>query len=422
MTKIWIVGLWYVWLPLAYNFDKVGHEVIGYDISGTKINALRQGVDLTNEIWDIIGETSIDFVMDLHKLALCEVLVITVPTPIDKQKNPDFWPLISASKSVWEILQKDQIVVYESTVYPWCTEEICIPELEKASHLSCPDDFQVGYSPERINPWDTLHTVDKITKVVAWIDKKTAETLWALYETIITAWIHIAPTIKVAEAAKVIENTQRDINIAFMNELSTLFDKLDINTQEVLKAAWTKRNFLNFYPWLVWGHCIWVDPYRLAYKAEQVGHDADLILAWRRVNDNLPFHVAQKIVDWLISVGHPVKWATVLVFWLTFKPNVPDFRNSKIADTLKKLWAYGMKITWHDPYCKHLNKEMLEGLGVHETSMLGDVEDTYDVVIMNSFHNEYEDIRVSEYMHENTVLFDISWKLEDKKFINYYSL
>ena len=282
MTSIGIVWLWYVGLPLAYAFSQAWHEVVGFDIIESKIQDLKNGIDITKEVGEKIKDSSIHFTTDPETLRSVEIIINCVPTPIDKHKKPNFIPLQKSSETIGSILQKWQIVVYESTVYPGCTEEICLPILEEKSGLSCPEDFQIGYSPERINPGDKVHTVENIIKVVAGIDTKTCDTLATIYETIIKAGVYKATSIQVAEAAKVIENTQRDVNIALMNELSDIFNKVWINTHDVLAAAWTKWNFLNFYPGLVWGHCIGVDPYRLAYKAEEIWHHPEIILAGRR--------------------------------------------------------------------------------------------------------------------------------------------
>jgi len=287
MQKIWVVGLGYVGLPLAYSFDQAGFEVVGFDIFESKIEDLKNGIDSTKEIWSKIKDSGILFTCNSENLKSVDIIINCVPTPINKQKNPDLIPLQKSSETIGKILQSGQIVVYESTVYPGCTEEVCIPILEKMSWLKCPQDFGVGYSPERINPGDKVHTVENIIKVVSGIDKRTLDILAELYSQIIKAGVHKASCIKVAEASKVIENTQRDINIALMNELSAIFEKIGIDTQDVLAAAGTKWNFLKFYPGLVWGHCIGVDPYWLAYKAEEVGHHPEIILAWRRINELL---------------------------------------------------------------------------------------------------------------------------------------
>lgn len=348
-AKIVVVGLGYVGLPLAVVLGRKA-EVIGFDISIKKVDELREGVDSTGELsFDDLVSTKIDYTTEPSRLKEASFHIVTVPTPIDRYKKPDLTPVISASRTIGQNLTSGSIVVYESTVYPGVTEDICVPILEESSGLKCGVDFKVGYSPERINPGDQVHTVDKIVKVVSGQDEETLETVAKVYEMVVTAGVHRASSIKVAEAAKVIENTQRDLNIALMNELSIIFNKLGIPTKDVLEAAGTKWNFLRFTPGLVGGHCIGVDPYYLTHKAEEIGYHPQVILAGRRINDGMGKYVAEMTVKKLIRVGKAVKGARVLVLGLTFKENVPDIRNSKVVDIISELNEYGVETLVHDP-------------------------------------------------------------------------
>lgn len=422
--NIGVVWLGYVWLPLAYNFAKVWHNVVWFDKSINRLNELRNWIDATREITrEKLLSVLINYTDNPQDLKQSNVNIVAVPTPINKNKDPDYTPLINASKTIGEILQKWQIVVYESTVDPWATEEICLPVLEKYSNLKCPKDFKIWYSPERINPGDKEHTVDKIVKVVSWIDEETLETLAKMYESIISAWVHRASSIKVAEASKIIENTQRDINIAFMNELSKICEELWINTFEVLKAASTKWNFLNFYPGLVWWHCIWVDPYYLANRAKELWLLPEMTLAWRRINDNMPGYIANLFLKMLVKAWISNLWANVLVMWLTFKENVPDFRNSKISDTIKALKEFGVNIIWVDP-----NKSFMSDYDYHELNLeKNEVIDEigtkkFDWIIFAQNHTEFEKIDIKNIVWEDWVVFDIKWTLNKKDFKNYKSL
>jgi UDP-N-acetyl-D-glucosamine/UDP-N-acetyl-D-galactosamine dehydrogenase len=348
-ARIAMVGLGYVGLPLAAAFGRVA-EVIGFDISEKKIGELQRGYDATGELSAIdLGTTLIDYTLDPERLRDAAFLIVTVPTPIDGIKKPDLRPVISASRTIGRNLSPGSLVVFESTVYPGVTEEICVPILEEESGLKCGIDFKVGYSPERINPGDKVHTVDKIVKVVSGQDAATLETVARVYEMVVTAGVHRAPSIKVAEAAKVIENTQRDLNIALMNELAIIFNRLGISTRDVLEAAGTKWNFLKFTPGLVGGHCIGVDPYYLTFKAEEIGYHPQVILAGRRINDGMGKYVAENTVKKLIQAGKAVKGARVLVLGLTFKENVPDIRNSRVIDIIRELEEYQVEVLVHDP-------------------------------------------------------------------------
>ncbi len=346
--KIAVVGLGYVGLPLAVAFSK-NYEVIGFDVSSSRVGELREGVDSTDEIAaeDLAG-AKLTISDDPAVMAGCDVFIATVPTPIDNANRPNFDPLLKACDLIGPVLQKGAIVVFESTVYPGATEEICGPALERASGLKAGVDFKLGYSPERINPGDKAHPIQKITKVVAGQDAETLDTLAEMYGSIIEAGIHRAASIKVAEAAKVIENTQRDINIALMNEVSKICDLLGIRSSDVLEAAGTKWNFLKFYPGLVGGHCIGVDPYYLTAKAEALGYHPEVILAWRRVNDSMGAYVGQRIVKMLASRGHRIRDQRIGILGFTFKENVPDIRNSKVLDIYNELKSFGILPLVHD--------------------------------------------------------------------------
>ncbi|MDP1683552.1 MAG: nucleotide sugar dehydrogenase [Burkholderiales bacterium] len=350
MSIVGVVGLGYVGLPLAMEFGKKC-QTIGFDLSSEKIESYKRFCDPTGEVTseDLKAATQLTVTTDPAQLKNCDYLIVAVPTPVDEAHQPDFSPLIGSSTSVGKNLKKGAIVVYESTVYPGATEEVCIPILEKYSGLKWKQDFHVGYSPERINPGDKEHTLTKILKVVAGDDADTLEKVAKLYESIITAGVHRASSIKVAEAAKVIENTQRDLNIALMNELSLIFHKIGIDTLEVLQAAGTKWNFLPFRPGLVGGHCIGVDPYYLTHKADMLGYHPQVILAGRRINDGMGKFIAEQTVKEMIAAGSHVKGAKVSVLGLTFKENCPDLRNSRVIDVIHELISYGIEVHVHDP-------------------------------------------------------------------------
>jgi len=350
MNIIAVVGLGYVGLPLAVEFGKK-FQTIGFDLSKRKIESYRNGLDPTGEVSesDLRAAAKLQVTTDPTALKEAELIVIAVPTPIDDAHQPDFAPLAGASETVGKNMRRGAIVIYESTVYPGATEEVCIPILEKHSGLKWKTDFHVGYSPERINPGDKQRTLTKITKVVSGDDAATLEAVAALYESIITAGVYRASSIKVAEAAKVIENTQRDLNIALINELAIIFDKIGIDTVEVLEAAGTKWNFLPFRPGLVGGHCIGVDPYYLTHKAEVIGYHPQVILAGRRINDGMGKFIAEQTIKQMIQTGSSVRGAQVIVLGLTFKENCPDLRNSRVIDVIRELESYGVKVHVHDP-------------------------------------------------------------------------
>lgn len=350
MSIVAVVGLGYVGLPLAVEFGK-RRETIGFDLSEEKVASYRRFVDPTGELSsaDLEAAKHLTVTTDPTALAKADYIIVAVPTPVDIAHKPDFSPLVGSSTSVGKNMKNGAIVVYESTVYPGATEEVCIPVLEKHSGMKWKQDFHVGYSPERINPGDKEHTLTKILKIVSGDDAETLEKVAQLYESIITAGVHRASSIKVAEAAKVIENTQRDLNIALMNELALIFERIGIDTLEVLKAAGTKWNFLPFRPGLVGGHCIGVDPYYLTHKAEMLGYIPQVILAGRRINDSMGKHIAEQTVKNMINAGSQVKGAKVNVLGLTFKENCPDLRNSKVIDIIHELQSYGIDVQVHDP-------------------------------------------------------------------------
>lgn len=405
MDKIAIIGLGYVGLPLAVEFAKK-YPVIGFDIYQARIDELKRGYDRTLELTEAEVKEAIahkmEFSTNLETLHDCTIFIVTVPTPIDKNKRPDLTPLIKASETVGKVLKKGDIVIYESTVYPGATEEDCVPVLEKFSGLKFNVDFFCGYSPERINPGDKTHTVTKILKVTSGSTPEVAEKVDALYRSIIIAGTHKASSIKVAEAAKVIENSQRDINIAFINELSIIFSRLGIDTQEVLEAAGTKWNFLPFRPGLVGGHCIGVDPYYLTHKAQEVGYNSEIILAGRRLNDNMGIYVANQVIKLMIKKGHKIEGSKVLILGITFKENCPDIRNSRVIDVIKELQEFGVQICIYDPWAdakevKHeYNLELLPELPALNT---------YDALVLAVSHKEFQELNIVK--NEHQVVYDI---------------
>jgi UDP-N-acetyl-D-galactosamine dehydrogenase len=384
--KICIVGLGYVGLPLAVCLARK-FDILGFDIDSSRIKELKAHKDRTNEInIRTLAKSGIDFTDDPERISECKLVIISVPTPIDQYKIPDLHPIEKATERVGKCLSRNTVVVYESTVYPGVTEEICVPILEKESGLTWKRDFHVGYSPERINPGDRKHTIDKIEKVVSGDTADTSRFLAEIYGAVIAAGVHVAPDIKTAEAAKVIENTQRDLNIALMNELSIIFDKLGIDTKEVLEAAGTKWNFLAFEPGLVGGHCIGVDPYYLTFKADSIGYHPHIILAGRRINDYMGKYVAENTVKMLIRAGKPVKDTKVLILGLSFKENIGDVRNTKVVDIYNELREYGVNVYVNDPYAY---KE--EVLSVYNIELINNIEDNgpYDATILAVKHSEY---------------------------------
>lgn len=388
-----VVGLGYVGLPLAVEFGKT-FETIGYDLSESKIESYRKFVDPTGEVSsvDLKAATGLTVTNDPSNLNKADFVIIAVPTPVDAAHQPDFSPLVSSSITVGKHLKRGAIVVYESTVYPGATEEVCIPILERESGLMWKQDFHVGYSPERVNPGDKERTITKIVKVVSGDDSETLEKVAKLYESVITAGVHRASSIKVAEAAKVIENTQRDLNIALMNELAIIFDRIGIDTLEVLKAAGTKWNFLPFRPGLVGGHCIGVDPYYLTHKAEMVGYHPEVILAGRRINDGMASFIARQTGMHLIQAGYSVKTAKIIVLGLTFKENCPDLRNSKVADLVYELQRFGWDVSVHDPVAE--SQDAVHEYGI--SLMKWDDLPAADAIVAAVSHKEYLDTPLND--------------------------
>ena len=413
MDKIAVIGLGYVGLPLAHAFSEK-YPVVGFDIAQWRIDELRKGYDRTLELSEEQVKESIDngmkFTNKLEEIAECNIYIVTVPTPIDKHKKPDLTPLIKASESIGKVLKKNDIVIYESTVYPGATEEECVPVLEKVSELKFNEEFFCGYSPERINPGDKEHTVTKILKVTSGSTPGIGKRVDELYASIITAGTHLAPTIKVAEAAKVIENSQRDINIAFVNELAMIFNKLNIDTNAVLEAAGTKWNFLPFRPGLVGGHCIGVDPYYLTHKAQEVGYNPEIILAGRRLNDNMGIYVANQVIKLMIKKGNKIEGAKVLVLGITFKENCPDIRNSRVIDVIRELQEFGCNVDVSDYWADSDEVKREYGITLKEDA---DIEN-YDAVVLAVAHDKYKNIALDS-KHNNQVFYDIKSVIDSDK-------
>ncbi len=411
--KIAIIGLGYVGLPLAHAFS-FKYKVVGFDIAKWRIEELNRCKDrtleLSSEQLSEALQNGMLFTDDIEHIKDCNIYIVTVPTPIDKHKNPDLTPLIKASETIGKLLKKDDIVIYESTVFPGATEEVCVPVLEKFSTLKFNKDFYCGYSPERINPGDKEHTVTKILKVTSGSTPKIAKKVDELYKSVITAGTHLASSIKVAEAAKVIENAQRDINIAFVNELALIFEKLNIDTLEVLKAAGTKWNFLPFKPGLVGGHCIGVDPYYLTYKSKEVGYHPEVILSGRRINDSMGQEVVQRVVKLMIHKGHTIKDAKVLILGITFKENCPDIRNSRVIDVVREFEEFSCKVDVYDPWADSSEVEREYGF-----ELLTDIRQSYDAIVLAVAHKEFESLDLDRYKNPNTVVFDIKGLLPKDK-------
>ena len=408
-NKIAVIGLGYVGLPLAHAFSEK-FDVVGFDIAQWRIDELNAGIDRTLELSSSqVNEAlanGMKFTNILEDIAHCNIYIITVPTPIDKHKKPDLTPLVKASESIGKVLKKDDIVIYESTVYPGATEEVCVSILEKFSGLTFNKEFFCGYSPERINPGDKEHTVTKILKVTAGSTPEIGLKVDALYASIITAGTHLAPNIKVAEAAKVIENSQRDINIAFVNELAMIFNKLDIDTDAVLEAAGTKWNFLPFRPGLVGGHCIGVDPYYLTYKAQEVGYNPEIILAGRRLNDNMGIYVANQVIKLMIKKGQKIEAAKVLVLGITFKENCPDIRNSRVIDVIKELEDFGCSVDVTDYWADVEDVKHEYNLVLKESCSYDD----YDAVVLAVAHDRYKSLAFD---NKKQVVYDIKSILDN---------
>jgi UDP-N-acetyl-D-galactosamine dehydrogenase len=402
-SKIAIIGLGYVGLPLAVEFSRK-YSVLGFDISKDRISELKRGYDRTQEISseDLQRVQDLQFSDELSALAMCNIFIVTVPTPIDNYKKPDLVPLLKASQTVGKVLKKGDIVIYESTVYPGCTEEDCVPVLEKESGLKFNTDFFCGYSPERINPGDKINTLTKIKKVTSGSTLESAEFVNNLYGSIIEAGTHLAPSIKVAEASKAIENAQRDVNISFVNELALIFDRMGIDTTEVLEAAGTKWNFLKYKPGLVGGHCIGVDPYYLAYKAESLGYYPQVILSGRRVNDTMGVFVANKLVKLLIKKGHKIEGSRVLILGITFKENCPDIRNTRVVDVYKELKDFGMQVDVYDSWAS-----VDEVKHEYDITLSDKPTGKYEAVVLAVAHDTFKAIDLKDYTNSNSVLFDL---------------
>lgn len=416
-----LIGLGYVGLPIALEFAKK-IKVIGFDIKEDRVEKMRNNIDPSNELEaEAFEGCDISFTSDIEEIRDASFYIVAVPTPIDEHKKPDLRPLLSATETVGKVLSKGDYVVYESTVYPGCTEEDCIPLLEITSGLEFVKDFKVGFSPERINPGDKKHTLTKITKVSSGCDVESAEEIAQTYELVIEAGVHRASSIKVAEAAKIIENTQRDINIAFMNELSMIFDKMNINTFEVLEAAGTKWNFLNFFPGLVGGHCIGVDPYYLTYKSAMYGHHAQIINAGRGINDAMAAYVAKQVTIKLSNLFTNLKECRVLVMGTTFKENVSDIRNSKVADVIYELKEFGIEVDVIDPYADP--EEILEEYGFE---LSPGINGPYHAVIVAVNHDDYVKMNEEDFKTftvDKAILADLKGVFRDQiKELNYWSL
>jgi UDP-N-acetyl-D-glucosamine/UDP-N-acetyl-D-galactosamine dehydrogenase len=421
-AKLGVIGLGYVGLPIALAFAKK-ISVVGFDINAERVEMMRNNVDPSDELEaDAFENSDIYFTAVLDELKDVDFFIIAVPTPIDDHNKPNLRPLIGSSTTVGNVLTKGNYVVYESTVYPGCTEEDCIPILEETSGLKFMDDFKVGYSPERINPGDKEHTITKILKVVSGCDEESLDIISKVYEIIVEPGVHKASSIKVAEAAKIIENTQRDLNIALMNELSIIFNRLGINTYEVLEAAGTKWNFLKFFPGLVGGHCIGVDPYYLTYKAEELGYHARIINSGRYVNDSMGYYIAKQTVKKILAQGKNVAGAKVLIMGATFKENVSDIRNSKVADVVKELRSFMVDVEIADPYADSAELEEEYGFG-----LIPEMRNYYDAIIVTVNHDKYVEMSEADLKglmrDDKGILVDVKGIYRNRKMnVNYWSL
>lgn len=416
--KLSLVGLGYVGMPIAVAFAKK-IDVVGFDLNAKKIELYKSGIDPTNEVGDdAIKATTVDFTADEAKLREAKFHIVAVPTPVNDDHTPDLTPVEGASKILGRNLTKGSIVVFESTVYPGVTEDVCVPILERESGLKCGVDFKIGYSPERINPGDKVHRLETIKKIVSGMDAESLDCIAKVYELVVEAGVHLAESIKVAEAAKVIENSQRDINIAFMNELSIIFNKMGIDTKSVLEAAGTKWNFLKFYPGLVGGHCIGVDPYYLTYKAEMMGYHSQIILSGRRINDDMGKYVAENIVKKLIEADKPVKGAKVAILGFTFKENCPDTRNTKIIDIVKELGEYGITPVIADPTADAEEAKRLYGVEFVDIGTISNM----DAVVLSVAHDCFKNLSMGDidalFGNGKKVLIDIKGLLDRKEYEN----
>jgi UDP-N-acetyl-D-galactosamine dehydrogenase len=416
MEKICIIGLGYVGLPLAHAFALKGYEVTGFDINQPRIDELKSGYDRTLELSrEQIAEVkdTLKYSSNIDEIKECNIYIVTVPTPIDSSNRPDLTPLIKSSQTVGCVLSKDDIVIYESTVYPGVTEEVCVPELERISCMKFNQDFFCGYSPERINPGDKEHTVTKILKVTAGSTPEIATKVDNLYKSIITAGTHKASSIKVAEASKVIENTQRDVNIALVNELALIFDTMGIDTRDVIEAAATKWNFIKLTPGLVGGHCIGVDPYYLTHKAEELGYKPNLILGARQINNGMGKYIAEKTIKLMIKKGHKIKDANVLIMGLTFKENCPDIRNTKVVDIIGELQEYGANIDVYEPWIDEKDKDYYDYNFISNPTQNNK---KYEAIIVAVGHNEFKSISAEQFedmMIGESVLIDVKAILDN---------
>jgi UDP-N-acetyl-D-galactosamine dehydrogenase len=420
-NKLALIGLGYVGLPIALEFARK-MSVIGFDINEKKIQLMKKGIDPCNELPETAFEyTDIVFTSTTEILKEATFYIVAVPTPIDEYKQPDLRPLIGASRTVGKVLKKGDFVVYESTVYPGCTEEDCLPVLEQESGLKCGVDFKIGYSPERINPGDKVHTLTNTTKIVSGCDQEALDVIASVYEQVIIAGVHRAPSIKVAEAGKIIENTQRDVNIALMNELSIIFNRIGINTYDVIEAAGTKWNFLKFYPGLVGGHCIGVDPYYLVHKAKQVGYHAHLIDAGRFVNDSMGGYIAKQTVKRILAADKHLSQSRVLVLGFTFKENVSDVRNSKVADIIRELQSYRVNVDVVDPYAdpQEVNQE-------YQIELKDQPSGKYDAIVVAVAHKEYREMKENDFLElsaKSCLLVDVKGLFTHQiKKLDYWSL
>ena len=417
--KLSLVGLGYVGMPIAVAFARK-IKVVGFDLNEKKIDLYKSGIDPTNEVGnDVIKNTAVEFTADPIKLREAKFHIVAVPTPVNDDHTPDLTPVEGASRILGQNLTKGSVVVFESTVYPGVTEDICVPILEQESGLKCGVDFKIGYSPERINPGDKVHRLETIVKIVSGMDQETLDTVAKVYELVVEAGVYRAQSIKVAEAAKVIENSQRDINIAFMNELSIIFNKMGIDTKSVLEAAGTKWNFLKFYPGLVGGHCIGVDPYYLTYKAEELGYHSQIILSGRRINDDMGKYVAESMVKNLIKADIPVKGAKVAILGFTFKENCPDTRNTKVIDIYKELGEYGITPIVVDPAADADEAKRLYGITFETMDAVKDM----DAVIVAVAHTQFLDLKKSEIggffkpVHKKKVFMDIKGLFDREEYL-----
>lgn len=416
-AKLSLVGLGYVGMPIAVEFAKRGIKVIGYDLNKEKIELYKKGIDPTKEAGDdVIKDTTVEFTSDPEKLKEALFHIVAVPTPVNSDHTPDLRPVEGAARILGQHIAKGSVIVFESTVYPGVTEDVCVPIIEKESGLKCGVDFKIGYSPERINPGDKVHRLSTIKKIVSGMDEETLETVAGVYSIVVDAGVHKAESIKVAEAAKVIENSQRDINIAFMNELSIIFGKMGIDTLSVLEAAGTKWNFLPFRPGLVGGHCIGVDPYYLTYKAEELGYHSQVILSGRRINDSMGKYVAENCVKNLIAIEKPVKNAKVAILGFTFKENCPDTRNSKVFDIVEELREYGIEPVIADPQADKEEAKRLYGVTLSD---LSDVKDM-DAVILAVAHSDFGSLTVKDmdglFGKGTRLLLDIKGMMDRKEY------